>query len=127
MEFRRPPLLARLRRRLAATAWLFALLLVAKATLAGSCLNDESLAAESTTATAIDALKATAAAPSDLDSAAPCSHTGTGGHCACVHVTALPAACQISMATPGAADPFPAFSTSPKPARRESTLRPPIA
>ncbi|MEO6688122.1 MAG: hypothetical protein ABIS07_08690 [Dokdonella sp.] len=136
MQTPSPPLLARLRRRLAASVWLFALLVVAKATIAVGCANEQ-LATSTSPDTATIAsvhesasitLPGSTASASDTTDAERCWHDGSNGcHCACAHSSPLPGVLS-DMATPNPGSfEFPATFVLPILARRESALRPPIA
>jgi len=130
------PLLSRLRPRLAAVAWLFALLVMAKATLAAACFNE---AAPGSPLSNGEAFVSSSISPASshvdavvsatLESGADaCWHDGAGGcHCACAHAAPIARASDgITALAPRPAEfaPIPAF---PIPARREPALRPPIA
>ena len=129
-------LLSRLRPRLAAVAWLFALLVMAKATLAAACFNDaapgspfsnDEAFASSSISPASSHADAVVSATVDSGGDA-CWHDGAGGcHCACAHAAPIAGASdKIAAVAPRAAEfaPIPAF---PVAARREPALRPPIA
>jgi hypothetical protein len=121
-----PPLITRLRRRIAATAWLFALVVLAKATMATACMGDGT--AEPTVATAgiVDAVAAHSASPADDDDI--CFHAGsTGCHCACAHGAALAVDATTVIAPLLASTPLPSISSLALLAPRSTTLRPPIA
>lgn len=85
------PLIARLRRRLAATVWLLALVVLIKGTLASLCLADGVATSNlEMSAVATSASDSIANSHADED-AAPCWHAGNVGcHCACMHGLALP-------------------------------------
>ena len=87
------PLIARLRRRLVTSVWLFALLVLAKSTFATACLTDGLATSENVSVAVSDraADKVIASATIDEDAAkAGCLDTGSGDcHCACAHAFAM--------------------------------------
>lgn len=129
-------LLSRLRPRLAAAAWLFALLVMAKATLAAACFNDappglpssngEAFVSSSISPASSHADVVVSATLESGDDA--CWHDGTGGcHCACAHAAPIAGTGdRIAAVAPLPAE-FAAVPAFPVPARREPALRPPIA
>jgi len=132
-----PSLLSRLRSRLGVTAWLFALLVLAKATLAAACINDGVAVEPTTKSGAIASLmistgstQADTVMSATLESGSgdSCWHDAAGGcHCACAH--AAPMAGSSDRLAPRSlmrAD-FAAVPAFPILARREPALRPPIA
>jgi len=132
-----PSLLSRLRCHLRTTAWLFALLVLAKAALAAACINDGMPVAWAANAgtmsslpTSTDSAQAdtAAAAPLESDSGGSCWHDGAGGcHCACAHAAPMAGSsvrfAAVSLMRADFAR-IPALSIL---ARRERALRPPIA
>jgi hypothetical protein len=121
-------LLARLRRRLTAVTWLFALLLLAKAGVAMACAADGLAQHESEiSASLVEAPQLSDANvnPADADS---CWHEGGGGcHCACAHAAPMNGS-RVSIAPVATATvEFPATHAPAVFARREPALRPPIA
>jgi hypothetical protein len=120
-----PPLITRLRRRIAATAWLFAFVVLAKATLATACMGDGTAESTVTTAGVVDAVAAHPALASDSDDT--CFHAGsTGCHCACAHGAALAVDASTVIAPLLASIPLPSISSHALLAPRSTTLRPPI-
>lgn len=122
------PLIARLRRRLVTSAWLFAFLVLAKSLLATSCVADGLAAsAPAGAASSVEAWDDGLSMDGD-DGEAPCWHGGAAGcHCSCVHGIALPA---DAITLPSAFVPSSsldivdvAFASS----RQGAELRPPIA
>jgi len=120
-----PPLITRLRRRIAATAWLFAFVVLAKATLSTACMGEGT--AESTAATAgvVDSVAALQASAADSDDT--CFHAGsTGCHCACAHGAVLAVDTTTVIAPLLVSIPLPSISSLAVLAPRSTTLRPPI-
>jgi hypothetical protein len=121
-----PPLTARLRHRLRAVAWLFALVIITKGLLASLCVTDGLTQFASTDTAAIATAEAS---PVHLDEdAVPCWHAGAEGcHCSCVHASALATTASVLLAGP-LAIVRPAPSTAPPPQLLlPPMLRPPIA
>lgn len=120
------PLIARLRRRLLTSAWLFAFLVLGKFALATTCAAD-GLAPPPTTAVEESAFgSADVAAVADADEG-PCWHGGSGGcHCACAHGVVLPTSPVVadSAALPLSPQALPAVFVS---SAQKTELRPPIA
>lgn len=126
MSSTKRPLVACLRRRLAACVWLFAFLVLAKGAYATACVVDELSPPVGVAASATADATVHSASPAG-DPSAPCWHDGGGCHCACAHATALPPAIRSMHAV--IALHIPAVSASldraaPPPS---SDLRPPIA
>lgn len=122
-----PPLLTRLRRRLVAMTWLFALLVLAKASFATVCLTDGLSSAPAAITVAADANDAPVAPLLD-DEKGLCWHGGTQGcHCSCVHGTAIVPGNWLLMATPAPAMPIISATPAIVIALRDDHLRPPIA
>jgi hypothetical protein len=120
-----PPLITRLRRRIAAAAWLLAFLVLAKATLATACFVDGTTESTLTTAGVVDAAAVTPASASDSDEI--CFHAGsTGCHCACAHGAALAVDATAVIAPLLASIPLPSISSLAPLAPPSTTLRPPI-
>ncbi|HEY0230239.1 MAG TPA: hypothetical protein VGC55_03210 [Dokdonella sp.] len=132
-----PSLLSRLRARLGATAWLFALLVMAKATLATACFDDgmpvpapaNTGALTFPVASEISAhTDAVVSATLESGSGESCWHDGPGGcHCACAHAAPMAGSCGRFAAIPLAGAEFASAPAFPLLARREPALRPPIA
>ncbi|WP_395682942.1 hypothetical protein [Dokdonella sp.] len=121
-----PPLIARLRRRLLASAWLFAFLVLGKFALATTCAGDGLAAAPTAGVEASASGSADVAAAADADEG-PCWHGGSGGcHCACAHGVVLPTSIVVadSAALPLSPQALPAVFVS---SAQKTELRPPIA
>lgn len=121
------PLIARLRRRLVASAWLFAFLMLAKSVLATGCLTDGLDAAPASPGVSMS-MTGHDSPPIVDDGDALCAHAGTGGsHCACAHGVALPLAGDVMdlTAAPSSIAVFDRarFASSPQ----KTALRPPIS
>ncbi|MEO8671144.1 MAG: hypothetical protein ABI411_07495 [Tahibacter sp.] len=126
-----PALMTRLRRRLVAVTWVFALLVLSKAVFATVCLTD-GLADASAAAITISAVEASSAGhplpPVGPDESDNCWHAGLGGcHCACVHVTALPTVEWALLPLQALTLSFPRRFAALPVSRRDDPLRPPIA
>ena len=127
------PFMTRVRRRLAATTWLLALLVVAKVALASACPMDAGNAAAMVSlgsAIAADVSAASEIAAPSLDEQGGDwgLHGSTGDcHCACAHASPLSMANYTVDARPIAAHDFPPLAHAPLLALREDQLRPPIA
>ena len=121
-----PPLITRLRRRIAAAAWLIAFVVLAKAALATACMGDGAAASAVAAAGAVDSVTALSASASD--SADACFHAGSAGcHCACAHGAVLAVDASTAIAPLLASIPLPSISSLALLAPRSTTLRPPIA
>ena len=121
------PLIARLRRRLVASAWLFAFLMLAKSVLATGCLTDGLDVAPASMGISMAAAGHDSPLSVD-DGDAFCAHAGTAGsHCACAHGVALPLAGGVMdlTAAPSSLAVFDRarFASSPQ----KTVLRPPIS
>lgn len=127
------PLIARLRRRLATSVWLFALLVLAKSTFATACLTDGPAVSDKTSASVSDratdaASTAIVSSTADGDaSEAGCWDSPNGTcHCACAHASPMPlthTGCSIATtATHHDAWRDQRHDAAP----RSTTLRPPI-
>lgn len=124
------PFIARLRRRLVASVWLFALLMLAKSAAATSCLTDGIA-----TVAAVAGVSASAAADdgaalivADDGDSAPCWHGGAAGcHCSCAHGVALPVVSDAFGSIIASSSPLrfdrARFASSPQ----KTALRPPIS
>jgi len=122
-----PSLIARLRRRLAASAWLFAFVLAAKSVLAIGCAAD-GLVADTTSTTAAVFADASVAHDAEHDGAGFPAHDGHAGcHCSCAHSSTLPIAGSAWNLASAAAAQFPPISHLHLPADPRAELRPPIA
>ncbi|TDR37717.1 hypothetical protein DFR29_12414 [Tahibacter aquaticus] len=122
-----PPLITRIRRRMASMAWLLAVLVLAKAGFAAACLADGPSAAPVAISVAAVVDNVAAAAPLDGDTGL-CWHAGLNGcHCSCVHVSAIvPGGWQLT-ATPPPAMPIASEPPAIVIGLRDDHLRPPIA
>src|SRR3569623_139045 len=122
------PLIARLRRRLVTSVWLFAFLVLAKSALAASCSADGLAAGSAAAAVAVSVgIQDDGIVNADDGAGAPCWHDGAAGcHCSCAHGAALPVddGLVASTAVPSAPPRFARapFVSSP----RKTALRPPI-
>lgn len=122
------PLIARLRRRLVASAWLFAFLMLAKSALVMNCLTDGLDTTSTSTTVSMTSADHTDRLPIADDADALCAHAGAAGsHCSCAHGVALPVVGDVmdSAATPASLAVFDRthFVSSPQ----KTALRPPIA
>ena len=127
------PLIARLRRRLVTSVWLFALLVLAKSTFATACLTDGPVVPDNAsigvpdraTDVANAAIVSSATASDASESGCWDSPTGTC-HCACAHATPMPlmptGCCIATAATHHDAWRDQRHDAAP----RSTTLRPPI-
>ena len=122
-----PSLIARLRRRLATTARLFALLVLAKAMFATTCLADEvTISTGAETIGIVD--RAIAQAALIAGDEGSCWHGDSAGcHCACAHSTALAVHATTVASTSLSPTPLPSIHPLSLSAPRSATLRPPIA
>ena len=121
-----PPLLTRLRRRLAAMTWLLAVLVLAKASFATVCLTDGISPAPTAVTVSADAGDFRPGSSLD-DDGGLCWHAGPSGcHCSCVHVSALVPGGWFLTATPPLAMPFAPVLPAIAVASRDDNLRPPI-
>ena len=124
---RQPPLIARLRRRLALLAWLCAFVVLAKGALISTCLADGIGVAERPISAALDGPDAVAA-HADGEPASPCWHAGSGGcHCTCAHSAVVPATTWSTSAIAHEETPTPSIQVAPPPRPPIAELRPPIA
>jgi hypothetical protein len=131
-----PPLLSRLRRRLATVAWLFALLVLTQSAFAAPCFADELEHEATTAAIAADASHAHAAV-ADADAgqqATSADHAKRSPplvpherHCACAHATALPMQEEASLSVVPARFVAPLLHADADAVPPRSLLRPPIA
>jgi hypothetical protein len=127
------PLIARLRRRLVTSVWLFALLALAKSSFATGCLTDGLVPVEKASATvsarATDvAMTAVMSATADDGSTqADCLDSGLGNcHCACAHASPM-ALTHAGWSVSAAALYHDVWrSQRNDTAPRSTTLRPPI-
>jgi hypothetical protein len=120
------PLIARLRRRLLTSAWLFAFLVLGKFALATTCAGDGLAAAPAAGVEALASGSAGVAAVADADDG-PCWHGGSGGcHCACAHGVVLPTSIVVAepAALPLSPQALPVVFVS---SAQKTELRPPIA
>jgi hypothetical protein len=116
------PLIARMRRRLATTVWLLALVVLAQGALASLCLADGLAQADQDAALTVEKMASDAAALPDSHATAPCWHAGSGGcHCVCMHGLALPA-----IAADWAAAPLQGAHAAPPAAPPRHNLFPPL-
>ena len=121
-----PPLISRLRRRIAATAWLFAFVVLAKATLATACMGDGVAESTVTTTGVVDAVVSHPASASGSDDI--CFHAGsTGCHCTCAHGAVLAVDATTVIEPLLASITLPPISALALLAPRSMALRPPIA
>ena len=123
-----PTLIAHFRRRIVASAWLFAFLVLAKAVVVTACLTDDIDVSSSlaTTSTIDSAVQPALGADSDSDGG--CWHAGsTGCHCACAHGSALLADSLTTGASHSGPTLLPPIAPREFAAPRSATLRPPIA
>ena len=119
-----PPLITRLRRRIAATAWLFAFVVLAKAAVSTACMG-EGTAESVATAGVVDSVTALLESASDSDD--NCFHAGsTGCHCACAHGAVLAVDATTIIPSLLESIPLPSISSLALLAPRSTTLRPPI-
>ena len=131
----RSALITRLRRRLATSVWVFALLVMSKLVASPLCQMDgvkpgASAPSDSSVVLVVDATAHDDAFDADdnADDDGPCWHAGAGGcHCSCAHGVPLPSVPTLSIfsAMPGALPKFGSPDFPPAP--RSTTLRPPIA
>ena len=128
---RQPPLISRIRHRLAAMVWLCALLVLSKGAFATSCLTDGVDAAQSPVAQASQmATDEVAVAPQQHgdDSGGPCWHAGSGGcHCMCSHNAALPLAGWLLVQSNRTESRAPTTSLPLLSLESSRALRPPIS
>jgi hypothetical protein len=124
------PLIARLRRRLVASVWLFALLVLAKSAVATACMTDDLATTEKASVTVSDRAADTAVTSPAVDDTASESCLDAGGsdcHCACAHAFAMslayPGWSIDATATPHDASRVQRHAAAP----RSTTLRPPIS
>lgn len=133
-----PPLLSRLRRRLATVAWLFALLVLTQSAFAAPCYADELEHEATTTATTADAAHTHAVvanADSDVDPPYVSADHGKRSppsvpherHCACAHATALPLQDGAWLSVVPTRFIPPVLHTDADAVPPRSLLRPPIA
>ncbi len=122
-----PPLIARLRRRMAAMTWLLAVLVLAKASFATMCLTDGMSPAPTAVAVSADVTDVRAVSSLD-DEGGLCWHAGPSGcHCSCVHVSAVVPGDWFLTAIPPPAMPFAPVLPAIVGDLRDDHLRPPIA
>ena len=128
---RSPPLISRIRHRLAAMVWLCALLVLSKGALATSCLTDGLGAAQPPIAqTSQLAIEQATVAPQQHgdDSGGPCWHAGSGGcHCMCSHNVALPLVGWLIARSDPADFRSPATPLPLRSLESSRALRPPIS
>lgn len=128
MSFPRPPLIARLRHRLTAVTWLFALLMVMKVAFATACLTDGAPAGGDLVIEAKSQVDSLASGESPGAGLGHCWHAGASGcHCSCAHGLAIPSiAAGVVEASTQSTDYRRGFTTPPSIAV-DQELRPPIA
>ncbi|MBN8739059.1 MAG: hypothetical protein J0H86_06085 [Xanthomonadaceae bacterium] len=121
-----PPLLTRLRRRMAAMTWLLALLVLAKASFATVCLTDGMSSAPTGMTVFADANDVRPDPSLDGDGGL-CWHGGAQGcHCSCVHGSAIAPGHWFLAAAPAPAMMIASVSPPIMIALRDDNLRPPI-
>ncbi|QBB69101.1 hypothetical protein ELE36_01160 [Pseudolysobacter antarcticus] len=123
-------LMTRLRRHVAMSAWLFALLVLAQTAFATVCLTDAAPPSSTlATATAEQAVTLIVAAQNpSADEAENCWHAGSGGcHCACVHSVSLTSSAWHIEIKPPVSTRFDFSPAAPIVAVHDDHLRPPIA
>ena len=122
------PLIARLRRRLAALAWLCTFVVLAKGALISTCLADGVGVAQGPIAATLNVSSDAVAVHADGDRANPCWHAGSGGcHCTCAHSAVVPATTWSTSAVAHEEIPAPTVQVAPRPRPPIAELRPPIA
>lgn len=87
-----PSLIGRIRHRLAAAVWLFALAVLGQGAFSVLCVADGLEPANSANVSVADA-QSSVASERDASHETPCWHGGGAGcHCACAHASGLPVA-----------------------------------